>query len=377
MKIVHVISGLNTGGAEMMLFKTLSVCDLPKRNILVVSLGGKGTMGSRIERLGVEVVELNLSRKSPVTISFFKKIIYIKKFKPDIFQGWMYHANIVAFFYALLFRKTRLFYGIRHSLYSVRNEKFLTRVAIYLCKVTSGYCQTVVYNSRKSMLQHVEYGFSVDNQEVIPNGFDVSVFSPSRFTSDRYKIKSTLNIPNDAVVIGVVARYHPMKGYENIFSAIIKVLKKYPDIHIVAIGKEVTNHRFDYMIDDEFKEKFHLLGESSEIPTFMSIFDIAVNGSLWGEAFSNAICEAMAMGIPCVVTDIGDSKYIVENCGVVVPPHDVQSLASGILKLLSMSKNERKLLGLNGRTRIVKNFSLDELMKRNEVLYKPNVNIIN
>jgi glycosyltransferase involved in cell wall biosynthesis len=367
--VVHFITGLKTGGSEMMLLKLLSASDQSKTNSLVVSLMDKGTIGERIEDLGIRVIELNLSRKSPITLNFLKLWFELRRFNPDVFQGWMYHANFLLYFFSWFFPQAIVYWGIRQSLYDIKNEKMITRIMINACKWFSYRCDKVVFNSKKSLEQHINYGFSRDNCEVIPNGFDVELFSPLNFIDNSVEIKLELSIPNDVVIVGIIARYHPMKGYENFIKAAFNVLKKHPNVHFVAIGKGVTNSRFDYLINDEHKASFHLLTERHDIPELISMFDIAVSSSIWGDAFSNSICEAMAMAVPCVVTDVGDSEFIVGDFGVVVEPGDVRSLSDGLIKMIEMSAKERKKIGKNARMRIVDNFSLERLNQEYESLY--------
>ncbi|MDA8872032.1 glycosyltransferase, partial [Candidatus Thioglobus sp.] len=158
--IVHFITDLNTGGAEIMLLKVLSAVSLDKYNILVISLIDKGTIGHKIESLGIEVFSLNLSRKCPITFSLLLLPFVLKKFKPNIFHGWMYHANLLLSLISLLYPKVRIIWGIRHSLYDIDKEKFLTKLVIYLSKFFSKKCTNIIFNSSKSLEQHVKYGFS-------------------------------------------------------------------------------------------------------------------------------------------------------------------------------------------------------------------------
>ena len=196
--IVHFITGLNTGGAEIMLLKLLSAINLNKYNILVISLIDKGTIGHKIESLGIEVLTLNLSRKSPVTLSLLSLPFILKRFKPNIFHGWMYHANLLLSLTSLLFPKVRIIWGIRHSLYDINKEKFLTRLVIYLSKFFSKKCTNIIFNSIISLEQHVKYGFSDNNCSVIHNGFDTKKFSPDNFTEKQRNILRTqLKIPEN------------------------------------------------------------------------------------------------------------------------------------------------------------------------------------
>lgn len=354
----------------MMLLKLLSACDTTKTNPLVISLMDKGTIGERIEDLGIRVFELNISYKSPLTLNLIKLWFVLRQFKPDIFQGWMYHANFLAYFFSFIFPKTKIFLGIRQTLYDIKNERIFTRFLIYLGKYISHRCDAVIYNSKKSLEQHLGYGYSRNNVMLIPNGFDVSSYSPSKFRNNVNNIKRKLGIPVDAFIIGIVARNHPMKGHSIFLTAAQNLLDKYPDIHFMGIGEDVTYSKLGHLIDNRYKSSIHLLGERQDIPELISILDLSVNSSTWGEAFSNAICETMAMEIPCVVTDIGDSKYIVGEYGFVVEPGDIVSLTSGLTKMVELKPDDRKQLGKKSRARIIESFSLEKITKDYELLYE-------
>jgi glycosyltransferase involved in cell wall biosynthesis len=342
---------------------------MTKFNFLVVALVDKGVVGSQIEELGVEIVELNLSRKTPITFKLLKLIFILKYFKPDVIQGWMYHANLLAYMSSIFFFRAKLYWSVRHTLYNIRNEKLITRFVIRSCKLLSGRCDKIIYNSRKSLQQHVEFGYSKNNSIVIHNGFDVDKYSPLNYRNTRDKYKSELGVSRDAIIIGIVARFHPMKGYEDFINAALLVLEKYPNTHFIAVGKNITDSQFEHLLADNYLSSFHFLGERSDIPEIISTFDISVNSSKWGEAFSNSICESMAMEVPCVVTNVGDSEYIVGELGMIVEPGDVNSLSERIIELIEKGPVLRNQLGIKSRLRIVENFSLKILNKHHEELY--------
>lgn len=367
--IVHFITGLNTGGAEMSLLKLISTSDNSKVNLLVVSLKDRGSIGEQMEKQGVKVVELNLSRFTPITFNCFKLLFNLLSFKPDIIQGWMYHANFLSYLYSYAIPKASIYWGIRQSLYSTKNEKIITRIIIYLCKLVSFRCDKIIYNSKKSLEQHTNYGFTKNNCEVIPNGFNDKLFSPSNVNRSNVNIRSELNIPEDVIVVGVVARNHPMKGYENFIKAASNILQTYPNVHFIAAGNKIEKPRFKHLLNNMNINSFHFLSEGRDISRLISIFDIAVSSSIWGEGFSNFICEAMLMEVPCVVTDVGDSKLIVDDFGIVVEPGSISSLSRGIVKMIEMPLEKRKEIGRKSRTRIIENFSLEILKENYEKLY--------
>ena len=368
--IVHFITGLNTGGAEIMLLKLLSAINLNKYNILVISLIDKGTIGHKIESLGIEVLTLNLSRKSPVTLSLLSLPFILKRFKPNIFHGWMYHANLLLSLTSLLFPKVRIIWGIRHSLYDINKEKFLTRLVIYLSKFFSKKCTNIIFNSIISLEQHVKYGFSDNNCSVIHNGFDTKKFSPDNFTDKQRNILRTqLKIPENTNLIGFVARFHPMKGHKNFIKAAIKIINKKENVRFLIVGPGVTNKNLNYLIPKEIRSFFYLLGERYDIAYLNSIFDISINCSSWGEGFSNSICESMLMEVPCIATNVGEAELILKNCGVILHSNNEEVLANSLIRLLSKSLDERKEIGRLERLRIIDNFSIEVITMKYESLY--------
>lgn len=113
----------------------------------------------------------------------------------------------------------------------------------------------------------------------------------------------------------------------------------------------------------------HLLGLRSDIPRLTAALHIACLSSHYGEGFPNVVGEAMACGIPCVVTDVGDSAHIVNDTGMVVAPGDYSAMADAWRRLLDMSADDRRVLGLAGRERIAALFSMGDIVSRFEGLY--------
>ena len=97
-------------------------------------------------------------------------------------------------------------------------------------------------------------------------------------------------------------------------------------------------------------------------------FDILCSTSLFGEGFSNVIAEAMSCEVPCIVTDVGDSKMIVGECGMVIPPNDEQRLYDAIMQMIQRA---RQLLGKLSRNKIVREFSLQRMVDETQnIIYK-------
>ena len=371
-KTLHIITGLSTGGAEMMLYKIVSKSS--SQNTIVVSLTHNETapVAKKIATLGVKIYFLNFHRSSfnLKKLGYLRKII--KKEMPDVIQGWMYHGNIVATFAVFFsFRKIPVVWNIRHSLHDIKKEKPLTRLVIRLNQFLSNSPKTIIYNSYVSADQHEGLGFQKTNRAIIPNGFDDGVFSPDETV--RSTLRSQFKILEKEVLIGLVARYHPMKDHALFLQAAGQLILQYPDTKFMLIGKGVDNRSSD-LVDlihqYSLEEHVLLLGERTDIPMLTKVFDISTSSSSWGEGFSNAIGEAMASGVPCVVTNVGDSKLIVGKFGVVTEPNDMSGLMAGWIELIKMGREARLELGLEARDHIQINYSLTAIANKYHALYQ-------
>ncbi|MCL1467424.1 glycosyltransferase family 4 protein [Argonema galeatum] len=370
--VLHLITGLSTGGAETMLYKLLSKTNHSRFKPIVISLIDKGTLGDRIEALGIPVYTIGMEQGKPTLATIWQLIHLVGKLKPDLIQCWMYHS-ILAGEIASIFRLKSIpvIWNIRHSLYSLSYEKRLTADIIKILSFLSIFSKKIIYNSQISARQHEKLGYKSRKTIIIPNGFDPDFFKPS---IEVYKqIREELNLRSDCFLIGRFARYHEMKDYPNLLQAAAILLRDYPDVHFLLAGDEVNpkNEELCQIIQKlGISDRIHLLGERKDIPRLTAALDIASTTSFYGEAFPNVIGEAMSCGIPCVVTDVGDSAWIVGNTGRVVSPQNPQALANAWKELIALGAENRKVLGKAARDRIIASFSLDYVVAQYEGLYE-------
>jgi glycosyltransferase involved in cell wall biosynthesis len=370
---LHIITGLSTGGAERMLYNLLSKTNRHRFEPVVVSLMDRGTYGDRIEALSIPVYTINMKQGMPPTPNAILRLAHIvRKIKPDLIQGWMYHGNLAAQLAHLFSKKpSNSLWGIHHSISSLNNEKKTTSAIIKLGSLLSKLPAKIIFVSQTSKLQHEALGYCIENNHILPNGFDTSLFTPS--VEARLSVRKELGLPEDSLLIGLFGRYHPMKDHANFIKAATFLLKDYPNVHFLLAGTEVDreNHLLHKLIQDlGLFNQIHLLGERSDMPRLTAALDIATSSSAYGEAFPMVIGEAMSSGIPCVVTDVGDSPWIVGNTGRVVPPKEPEALACAWKELIVMGSDARQALGKAARTRILESFSLEKVVAQYENLYE-------
>jgi glycosyltransferase involved in cell wall biosynthesis len=377
MKILYIISGLSTGGAEMMLYKLLSVIDRDIFEPVVISLTDYGSLGNNIKNLNIDVYKIGMKAGFPNPFKVWHFIKLIRKINPELIQGWMYHGNLAALLAKyVLPNRVFLLWNIRHTPDDLKKEKCLTALVIRLGAKFSSHSDRIIYNSNVSEQKHKLLGYDNKNKSIIPNGFNCEQFKA--FDNAKSKLRHSLGLKKDTLLIGLVARYHIMKDHVTFLHSAGKLNKTYPEIHFVLVGQGVdkNNPLLIKLIEDlKITENVHLLGKRMDVDEITAGLDIACSSSSWGESFSNAIGEAMACGIPCIVTDVGDSARIVGESGIVVKPGDGKAFTGAMITLIKMSSEERMGLGKLAKNRIIKHFSLNLVIKQYEDMYQNLQNI--
>jgi len=369
-RIVHVITELNVGGAETMLFKLVSNMDRNKFDIKVVSLIDIGPIGLKIKEIGVPVIALGMKRGFFNPIMLFKLIKLLKKNKTDLVQTWMYHSDFVGGLASCFAGNIPVVWNIRHSNLDLKFNKISTICIAKICSMLSSWLpQKIICCSYASKSVHSCLGYDDSKMVVIPNGFDTDTFCPNE--NARIKMREELNLANDTYLLGLVGRYDTQKDHQNFFNAVGLLHGKYPEVNFVLCGDGITNDNqfLNKLIDKEgVRSVTHLLGRRDDMPLLQASFDVAVSSSC-GEGFSNALGEAMACNVPCVVTDVGDSAIIVGDTGFVVPSRDSQTLAKALEKMIETRKDRKRNISTI-RQRIVENFSLGKIVCSYQTLYR-------
>jgi glycosyltransferase involved in cell wall biosynthesis len=371
LRIVHIISGLGAGGAENMLCKLLSqttrACFAPE----VISLTDRGQLGDKIEALDIPVNALNMRRGVPNPVGLIKLAKLLRERKPALIQTWMYHADVLGGLVAKAVTDVPIVWNIRASQLSwaVDKKTFLVLKASAL--LSNKIPTKIISCSEDAYNLHAKLGYDAAKVIVIPNGFDLASYKID--SAARASIGEELGIPPEVPIVGLVTRFHPQKDIHNFVQAAALLRREIPNPHFVMSGTGIswdTPELAQWVAAVNLRDCFHLLGRRVDIPRLTAAFDVASSSSAFGEGFPNVLGEAMACGVPCVATDVGDSALIIGDTGIVVPPKNPQALADGWKKILMMEVEERRNLGRAARRRIEENFSLDSVVARYENLYR-------
>lgn len=370
MTVLHIITGLGTGGAERALMNVLAGGLARRFDSAVLSLKDEGTIGGNIEALGVPVYALGMRAGLPSAHVVRRLFRILRELRPDVIQGWMYHGNLAASISAHLAPGApKVVWNIRQCLYQLKTEKLLTRQVIRVNRSLSSGAAVIVYNSRLSREQHEAFGFSRERAVVIPNGFDVEELQRSSGTGAA--VRQELGLSAKLTVVGHVARLHPMKDHASFLRAAVSIARERPDVQFLLVGRDVfpDNQNLKGIVPPDLLDRFVFAGERVDAQRLMQAMDVFCSSS-WSEAFPNVLGEAMATGVPCVATDVGDSADIVGDTGIVVPPSDSQLLADSLTSVIRMSGDARRTLGSLARQRVERYYSLENVVREYETLYK-------
>lgn len=367
-KIVHIIIGLNVGGAELML-KRLVLYSQQKGKFSheVISLTDLGVIGKDLTESGIRVYTLNMRSALSIFSIYFSLKKLLKKIKPDVVQTWMYHSDLIGGLAAKNVGVNNIIWGIRNT--SLDSNSGIIKKAIRkACALLSDQIpQTIICVASKAKTLHGNIGYCEEKMLVIPNGFNINRFNVDNEL--RYRYRDKLKIQHDKLVIGNIGRFTPAKNQVNFIKACLLLLEKGYDFDIIMAGRDISLNNIEIrkLIGDN--ENFKLVGEIDQPEEFYNAIDVFCLSSIT-EGFPNVLGEAMATKRICLTTDAGDAKEILGNCGYHINGFTFNEIAKSIeINILSKEHYNLKTIGERARLEVVKKYSLEKIVSDFENLY--------
>ena len=368
-RLLFVSSGLRVGGAEIALSNILMQLDRTCFEPYVVSLTGPGEIGRRISDLGVPVFECDM-RRNPLR-DFIRLVRHVRRLKPHVVQTWMYHGDVIGSLAALLGGARRIAWGIHNSSLSQTGSKkstmLIRRLAAWLSRRVP---QVIVSCSEAARDLHVGIGYDAARFRIIGNGFDVERFRPD--PGARVALRHELGLAPETPLIINVGRYDPQKNQAGFVRAAALLHGQRPEIHFALVGSGLNAGNAELMTviaHAGLGRSVHLLDLRHDTPKLIAGSDLLVLSSSFGEAFPLVLGEAMCCGVPCVATDVGDSRLIISDTGTVVPPLDDEALAEAMTSMLAMPASLRAALGRRARQSIVERYDIRRVTREYEAVY--------
>jgi glycosyltransferase involved in cell wall biosynthesis len=373
LRIAFVVTALTLGGAEMMLWKLLSRIDRRRFDPHVIALSANAdTMLDRFHAIEVPCDLVGMRPRLDASWRVLRLASVLRKLNPHIVQGWLYHGNVAATLAAAVIRShAPVLWNIRGTLPSPAEKNWRSSLIIRLSGLMSAMPVRIINNSVASAEEHeLRLGYPADTGVVIANGFDTDVFRPCG--EARTALRAEYGLAADAVIVGLVGRYHAMKDHANFLRAAAVLSRTHPGVYYFMVGAQVDCHNAELnalVSELGLQRNVRLLGRRHDMDKVTAGLDVACSSSAYGEGFPNVIGEAMSCAVPCVVTDVGDSARIVADTGRVVPPGAPVAFAGALRDLVEGSAHTRAALGVRARERILRHFSLDAITQQYEELY--------
>lgn len=370
LRVAFVITGLATGGAEVMLERLLCAFS-PGIVPLVISLSTLGEVGPRLQARGIDVVALGMRPGVPSPLAIWRLSRLLRAFRADAVHTWMYHADLVGGVAARLAGIRAVMWGIRQSNIDPALNKRSTLWVMKLCAWASSWLPArIACVANRARAVHVAAGYSAARCVVIPNGFDLGRFRADVHARDSVRIELGLDL--DAPLVGMIGRFDPQKNHRGFVEALALLRARVPGVRAVLAGSGVDGSNevlLRWMDEAGVRDVCHLLGRRDDMPRLMAALDVLLLPSL-GEAFPNVVGEAMACGVPCAVTNVGDAAEMVGELGRVVGSGDMPALAAAAAELLTLPAARRGAMADALQADVRRRYEIGAVAERYEREYR-------
>ena len=361
--ILFLARSLDRGGAERQLVVLAKGLAHRGHGVAVAVFLGGGVYETELAEAGVRVINLVKQGRWDILPFLNRLLRLLRKERPAVMHSYLGVPNILATALKPLLPGTRIIWGLRASNVDLSRYDWLSRLAYALERRLARFADLIIANSHAGKRHAVANGFPENKIVVIPNGVDTEYF---RFDPEgRRQVRSAWGLGEDEILVGLVARLDPMKDHPTFLEAASLIAREHHDVRFVCVGDGPVAYA------EALKQQAAALGLTKQLiwagardnmPAVYSALDLSSSSS-FGEGFSNTIAEAMACGVLCVVTDVGDAKKIVGETGFVIEPGNPAALASAWQMALETGGAEKASRSQRARERVIEHFSLERLIE--------------
>lgn len=369
MKVLHIITSLGSGGAEGMLYRLIKASnESVEHSVICLNKGGKYV--SLLRKEGIDVLILNFN-----FISSLKAIILMIKFSRrkykhgyQIITSWLLHADLVSWFVKLICGFNGLIWNIRNTKLQHGRPSFKNFILLKILSILSRFgVNRIISNSKTALEVHKKLGYKNENFTVIPNGF---------FIDKTKKLIKQHKHFNDIYRICIIARWHHMKDFTNLFQALSILRSSNIDFSLTIAGSQTgTKNKELVNLINKYKigKYCYLLGEVDEVSDIFEKSHVTVLSSAYGEAFPNVLAESMLNFTPCIATDVGDAAKILDGVGLIVPIRDPKALSDALKKNLDVLRNQQVMYFNNCIKcfeKVCRNYDIQDIASSYKKLWK-------
>ncbi len=368
MRIAFFIGSLDTGGAERQVVLLAEGLAARGHSVWLITVFPGGYSRTLADVPNLTLLSLNPTRGRSLArrviqlaASPLRLRCLLKRERPDRLYSMLHLSNLFAWLATSGALRPKLVWGYRASNMRLNWKRLIPD---RLCAWVSPTVPLMIANSRTGLRCAQQYGYRPKRGVVIPNGIDTEVFQPQPGLAAHFRAE--IGVDTSTPLVGIIARMDPMKGHDIFLQSAAQIVDIFSRCRFVCIGDGHSEYKQKILQQARhlgLSEKVFWFDNRTDMPAIYSALDVVVSSSSYGEGFSNVVGEAMACGTPCVVTDVGDSSYIVGQTGKIVKPGNVEEMAKAIICIL---QDKKCLLSGCLRERIFEKFSIERLLYKTE-----------
>lgn len=359
MKILFLTRSLDYGGAERQLVILARGLRDRGHEVAVAVFYPGGALESELRDTGVTAISLAKSGRWDVLGFLARLIRVVRQQRPDVLHTYI--GNLVTVLVQPFCPSVKIVWGVRCSYIDFSRYDWLCRLCDAVSRYASHSADLIIANSHAGRRNHIGHGYPEEKTVVIHNGIDTDRFRHDPKVGER--IRAEWGVAREEALAGIVGRLDPMKDHETFLQAASLLVQAGYRARFVCVGDGPPEYRLalqERACALGLSDRLLWVGMRSDVADIYNALDVLVNCS-YGEGFSNVIGEAMACGISCVATDVGDSGLVIGRFGALVPPKDAVALKKGIEQVWS-----GRLPPAEIRQRIVEHFSIEALVRTTE-----------
>ncbi len=363
-RLVLLIRSLDYGGAERHLLTLARFLDKERFAVTVLYFYPGGALEDELKASGVRLISLDKRGRWDLLRFSWRLVKQLRAIRPDVLHSFLVEPNLLSVLLKPLLPRARVIWGVRASRVHFEHYDWFSRFNFRLQCLFSRFADLIIFNSDAGRAFHIGEGFPAAQALVIYNGIDTERFQPEREAGQR--LRAQFGVAANSILIGHAGRLDPMKDHPTFLKAAAIVCRQRNDVRFLCVGgagaEDYADHLRVLASELGISEKVVWAGARHDMAAVYCALDLFASSS-YSEGFPNVIGEAMACGVPCVVTETGDSALIVGETGIVVAPHDSEALAAALISLL---KRNHKEAGAQARLRILDNFSVERMITETE-----------
>ncbi len=371
-RLCFLIRQLNLGGAQRQLLTLAAGLDCQQFEITLLTFYSGGLLRAQLDDLAqVKYLSLNKERRWELLSFMLRLGRALRHARPQILHSYLGVSNVLAVLLKPFLRHVRIVWGVRASNMDWSRYPWHERIVFQLQRWLARWADLIIINSNAGFDFLRSEGFPTKKIVVIPNGIDTHRFAPN--AAARQRVRNEWRVREHEFLIGLVARLDPMKDHSTFLRAAALLANENEFVRFICIGAGAdADLRALQMLTRtlQLHDRVQWSAGREDMPAAYNALDLLTSTSLFGEGFSNVIGEAMACGVPCVVTNVGDSAEIVGATGAVIAPNEARALAAAWQALINESSEQRRARGAQARQRIVKHFSTEALAQKTALALK-------